>query len=189
MQSLKKLAVFCGSKTGSKKIYSEITCQFAQFLVKENITLIYGGGKVGLMGIIADEVLKHNGQVIGVMSKPLVEIEIAHNGLTHLHIVDTLSQGKALMAELAEGFILLPGGPGSLDEFFEMLTWAQLGYHQKPIGILNVAGYYDLMIELLKQMAEEGFFKKEYFQRIHMAKTAEELLTKMHSQEYYQQQL
>ncbi len=131
-------------------------------LADTDITLVYGGGHVGLMGVVADSVLEAGGTVIGVMPRALVEREISHSGLTELHVVGSMHERKAIMAELAEGFIALPGGTGTLEEFFEVLTWAQLGEHQKPCGLLNTAGYYDPLLQFFDHMVEQRFLKEEH---------------------------
>jgi hypothetical protein len=130
-------------------------------LHKNHIGIVYGGGNIGLMGVIADEMLKLNGEVIGVIPQKLVDVELAHSNLTQLHIVKTMHERKALMADLSDAFIILPGGIGTMDEFFEIFTWLQLGYHDKPIGICNMKGFYDVLICFLQQMAEKHFFKIE----------------------------
>lgn len=156
---IKSLAIFCGSNSGNKPVYAELALKLADAIINADLALIYGGAKVGLMGIIANHVLEKKGRVIGVMPKSLVDVEIAHEHLTEFHVVNTMHERKALIEKLADGFILLPGGPGSLDEFFEMYTWGQLGYHTKPCGILNVDGYYDSLFQFLDHVVAEGFLK------------------------------
>lgn len=158
----KKIAIFCGSHTGNNPLFSEAAKQLAILMAHAGITLVYGGAKVGLMGVLADEMLKNNGYVIGIMPKSLVDVEIAHQYLTELRVVDSMHERKAMLAELADGFMMLPGGPGSLDEFFEMFTWAQLGYHSKPCSILNICNYYDHLLKFLDQATEQGFMKQVY---------------------------
>lgn len=159
---INKIAVFCGSHAGHSPIYSESAQQLADGLFKFELTLIYGGAKVGLMGAIADRMLNHKGHVIGVMPQSLIDVELAHPSLTELHIVNSMHERKELISEIADGFIMLPGGSGSLDEFFEMFTWAQLGYHSKPCGILNVNGYYDHLLKFLDNAVQQGFLKQVY---------------------------
>lgn len=159
---MKSLCVFCGSRHGSDPSYSEAARDLGRTLAEASITLVYGGGHVGLMGVVADASLEADGEAIGVMPKALVEREIAHTGLTKLHVVGSMHERKALMAELSDGFIALPGGSGTLEEFFEVLTWAQLGEHHKPCGLLNVAGYYDLLLAVFDQMVEKGFLAEKH---------------------------
>jgi len=128
-------------------------------MVKTNIALIYGGGKVGLMGVIADEVMRLGGQVTGIIPKALLDWEVGHHGLTQLHVVKDMHERKAMMAELSDGFIAMPGGIGTLEELFETLTWAQLGFHDKPIGLLNSAGFYDSLLAFIEQVVKQGFLK------------------------------
>ena len=143
MQKLKSVAVFCGSHSGNKAIYSQTARNLGRCLAENGITLIYGGAKVGLMGHVAEGALEADGAVVGVIPEQLVYKEIVHDGITELTIVSTMHQRKQAIVDLADAFILLPGGAGSLEEFFEAWTWAQLGLHMKPMGILNVDGFYD----------------------------------------------
>jgi uncharacterized protein (TIGR00730 family) len=138
---LRSVCVFCGSRPGNDPAYAAGARRLGRTLAEEGITLVYGGGRVGLMGVVADTILDAGGEVTGVIPKALVEREIAHPGLTYLRVVGSMHERKALMSELSEGFIALPGGTGTLEEFFEVLTWAQLGEHEKPCGLLNLAGY------------------------------------------------
>ncbi|MDA1477998.1 LOG family protein [Bacillus changyiensis] len=159
---MKRLAVFCGSSLGASKVYKEGAVQLGQELAKRDITLIYGGASVGMMGTVADTVLAQGGQVIGVIPKMLEDREISHPGLTELIVVHSMHERKAKMAELADGFIALPGGPGTLEEFFEVFTWAQIGLHQKPCGLLNINHYYDHLISLFNHMTKEEFLQEKY---------------------------
>jgi uncharacterized protein (TIGR00730 family) len=159
---IKNLAVFCGSSVGNSTLYGEAAEKLADVMSNLGITLVYGGAKVGLMGLIANRMLSHGAKVIGVMPKSLVDVEIAHKGLTELHIVNSMHARKALIAELVDGFIMLPGGSGSVEEFFEMYTCAQLGYHSKPCGILNVSGYYDYLLKFLDHAVSQEFLKQTY---------------------------
>jgi len=177
-QKINRLAVFCGANSGSSTFYSAAAEQLADLLSNEGIALVYGGAKVGLMGSIANRMLKNGAEVIGVMPKSLVDVEIAHENLTKLHVVNTMHERKALISELSDGFIMLPGGFGSLDEFFEMLTWAQLGYHQKPCGILNTEGYYDCLLKFTENAVAEGFVKEAHRKMILVESSAEKLLTR-----------
>ncbi|HMQ50528.1 MAG TPA: TIGR00730 family Rossman fold protein [Anaerolineae bacterium] len=159
---MKFICVFCGSNFGTKPAYVTTAKRTGQALVERGLGLVYGGGKVGLMGALADAVLEQGGQVIGVMPRALVEKEIAHHGLTELHVVGSMHERKALMADLADGFIALPGGFGTFEEFCEILTWAQLGYHRKPCGLLNVENFYDPLLNLFNHSANEGFIRAEH---------------------------
>lgn len=159
---MKRLAIFCGSSNGSSKVYKEDAIKLGKELAKREITLVYGGASVGIMGAVADSVLNEGGEVIGVIPKLLEDREISHTNLTELYIVDTMHERKAKMAELADGFIALPGGPGTLEEFFEVFTWAQIGLHQKPCGILNINNYYNPLLDLLDHMVEQEFLQEKY---------------------------
>lgn len=159
---MRSLCVFCGSKHGKDPAYEEVARLLGRTLAERGITLVYGGGHVGLMGAVADAALAAGGEAIGVMPKALVEREIAHEGLTKLHVVGSMHERKALMARLSEGFVALPGGSGTLEEFFEVLTWAQLGQHRKPCGLLDVAGYYRPLLAVFDHMVEEGFLSDEH---------------------------
>ena len=154
---MKRVCVFCGSNAGLRADYRKAAQDLAVGLVRHGFGLVYGGGNVGLMGYLADAMLQAGGQVIGVIPRALRDKEVAHQGLTELRIVDTMHQRKAMMHELADAFITLPGGFGTLDEFFEMLTWSQLGIHAKPCGLLNVSGYYDNLMTMLDHAVSEGF--------------------------------
>jgi len=156
---MKSICVYCGSRTGQSKIYTEAAKTLAQELVREDIALVYGGGDIGLMGVIADEVLRLGGEVTGVIPKSLMEKEVGHGGLTRLHIVKDMHERKAMMADLSDGFIAMPGGLGTLEELFEMLTWAQLGFHHKPIGLLNTDGFFDGLIQFVQHLVAQEFLK------------------------------
>jgi uncharacterized protein (TIGR00730 family) len=159
---LKRVCVFCGSNSGRREEYALVAAAAGELLAKSGIELVYGGGHVGLMGQVADAALSQGGKVIGVIPEALVARELAHRGLTELRVVDSMHERKALMAELADGFIALPGGYGTLEEFCEILTWAQLGLHTKPCGLLNVAGYYDDLLRLFDRAAEEEFLPQQH---------------------------
>lgn len=159
---LKRICVFCGSSPGSRPIYTESAVALAQCLVSRGLSIVYGGSKVGLMGALADAALSAGGEVIGVIPRGLVAKEVAHNGLTDLRIVSSMHERKALMADLSDGFIALPGGYGTLEEFCEILTWTQLGLHRKPCGILNVDAYYDHLLRLFDHAVAESFLKPSY---------------------------
>ncbi len=159
---MKHLAVFCGSSNGASKAYREGAIQLGEELAKREITLVYGGASVGIMGAVANAVLENGGEVIGVIPKMLEDREISHPDLTKLLVVQSMHERKAKMAELAEGFIALPGGPGTLEEFIEVFTWAQLGVHQKPCGLLNINHYYDPLVSLFNHMADQEFLHGKY---------------------------
>ncbi|MED3656433.1 LOG family protein [Heyndrickxia sporothermodurans] len=159
---MKKIAVFCGSSNGASNTYIDSAKKLGKELAKRNISLVYGGASVGVMGAVADAVLDQGGQVIGIMPSFLEQREISHKGLSELIVVDSMHERKAKMAELADGFIALPGGPGTLEEFFEIFTWAQLGLHQKPCGLLNINHYYDPLVELFNHMVKEQFLHEKY---------------------------
>ncbi len=159
---LKSIAVFCGSSSGKDPLYMEVARELGKKLAEEKIQLIYGGAQVGCMGAVADAVIEHGGKAIGVIPKKLMRVEIAHGNLTELHVVETMHERKAMMADLADGFIAMPGGSGTLEEYFEVLTWAQIGYHQKPCSLLNVNNYYTPLLSLFDHMIEQGFVKEEY---------------------------
>ena len=159
---MKAIAVYCGANPGGSPVYAEAARGLGRALVAHNVALVYGGGHVGLMGIIADEVLRMGGEVSGVIPQQLVDRELAHPGLSRLFVVKNMHERKAMMAELADGFIAMPGGMGTLEELFEMLTWSQLGIHAKPIGVLNVGGYYDQLVGFLDHAMKEAFIRPEH---------------------------
>jgi len=158
---VKRVCVFCGSATGRQSAYGDAARTLARALTRRGLGLVYGGGSVGLMGVLADAVLAEGGEVIGVLPRGLASKELAHAGLTQLHVVSSMHERKALMASLADGFLALPGGLGTMEELVEVLTWAQLGIHRKPLGLLNVAGYWDGLLALLGHAAAEGFVRPE----------------------------
>jgi uncharacterized protein (TIGR00730 family) len=158
---MKSICVYCGSSPGASEIYASGARDLARVLVEHQISLVYGGGSIGLMGILADEVLRLGGHVIGVIPQALMDKELGHTQLSKLHIVQNMHQRKALMSELSDGFIALPGGIGTLEELFEMFTWLQLGIHNKPLGILNINGFYDQLIEFLKHLVKTKFLASE----------------------------
>ncbi|MBF2029921.1 MAG: TIGR00730 family Rossman fold protein [Oscillatoriales cyanobacterium C42_A2020_001] len=176
---MKSICVFCGSSLGTRPIYQEVIKQLGQLLAARNLKLIYGGGNVGLMGVIADAVMAAGGEVIGVIPEFLVSKEVAHTSLTQLHVVPSMHDRKALMADLADGFIALPGGYGTLEEFCEILTWAQLGLHQKPQGLLNIAGYYDPLLKLFDQAVAEKFLRSDLRNIVIEASDPDSLLDKL----------
>jgi uncharacterized protein (TIGR00730 family) len=154
--------VYCGANAGVSPVYAEAARALGRALVDQNLALVYGGGNVGLMGIIADEVLRVGGEVTGVIPTALVEREVGHAGLTRQFIVKDMHERKAMMASLSDGFIAMPGGMGTLEELFEMLTWSQLGIHAKPIGLLNVDGFYDGLIGFIAHAREQGFIRPQH---------------------------
>lgn len=175
---MKRIAVFCGSSDGASPAYKEGAVQLGKELARRGITLVYGGASVGIMGTVADAVMEAGGQVIGVIPQMLEDREISHRGLTELIVVSSMHERKTKMAELSDGFVALPGGPGTLEEFFEIFTWAQLGLHQKPCGILNVNGYYDLLISFFDQMHEQQFLQEKYRSMALVASNPADLLEK-----------
>lgn len=154
---MNSLCVYCGSSTGKSSTYARAAHRLAKVLVQSHISLVYGGGNIGLMGIIADEVMRLGGEVIGVIPKALMEKEVGHHGLTQLLIVKDMHERKATMANLSDGFIAMPGGIGTLEELFEVFTWSQLGFHDKPIGLLNVDEFYGGLIKFIEHVVGEGF--------------------------------
>lgn len=172
---MKNLCIFCGSAAGKSPKYMELGTKIGELLVKNNVGLVYGGASIGLMGAIADSVLKNKGRVIGVIPQALVDYEVAHSGLTQLHVVDNMHQRKQLMYDNADAFLSLPGGMGTLDEMFEVLTWTQLKYHQKPSFILNFDGFYDSLLSYLRHSNAEGFIKGEHLDLLTEIKTLSDL--------------
>jgi uncharacterized protein (TIGR00730 family) len=159
---VRRVCVFCGSSPGARPAYAEATADLARVLVAEELGLVYGGAGVGLMATLADTVLDEGGEVIGVIPRALVEKEIAHNGVSDLRVVDSMHERKALMADLSDGFVALPGGLGTLEELLEILTWAQLGLHHKPCALLDVEGYYAGLADFLAHAVEERFLREEH---------------------------
>ncbi len=159
---IKKICVFCGSSPGKSPEYVASANILGKILANSGLDLVYGGGNVGLMGEVANSTLKNGGKVIGVIPKALSDKELSHKGLTELHVVNTMHERKAMMSELSDAFIALPGGIGTLEEFFEVMTWAQLGFQKKPCGLLNVRGYYSHIINFMDHMADERFIRLEH---------------------------
>ncbi|HEY0462218.1 MAG TPA: TIGR00730 family Rossman fold protein [Pyrinomonadaceae bacterium] len=176
---MKNITVFCGSNSGFRTDYAEAARILARLFVRENIRLVYGGGNVGLMGIIADEVMRAGGEVIGIIPDSLDKKEVGHRRITELRVVGSMHERKAQMAELADGFIAMPGGIGTFEEFFEILTWAQLGFHEKPCAVLNIAGYYNGLLALCDNAVAEGFLRPAHRQLILEDSNPEILLEKM----------
>ena len=173
---MKRLCVFAGSSAGTRAEYHAAASELGRLLASRDIGLVYGGARVGLMGIVADATLAAGGEVIGVIPAGLVAKEVAHHGLTDLKVVSSMHERKALMADLSQGFIALPGGWGTLDEFFEVLTWSQLGLHHKPCGLLNVGGYFDRLLSFLDHSVNERFVRPEYRAAIAVSGSASSLL-------------
>lgn len=173
---MKRICVFCGSSPGKDPAYRDAAEALGRLLAREGIGLVYGGSSIGLMTAVADAALAAGGEVTGVIPRALEAKEIAHPGLSALHVVETMHERKALMAELADGFVALPGGMGTFDEFFEVVTWAQLGIHAKPCGLLNVAGYYDRLTAFLDHAVAEGFVKIELRDMLVVEERPESLL-------------
>lgn len=163
---INSLCIFCGSSPGRGTRYLDVATSVGRHLAEQNIRLVYGGGSVGLMGRVADACLDAGGEVIGVITKPLLDLELGHTGCTELKIVDTMLERKTLMAELSDAFVSLPGGIGTLDEMFEMLTWSQLDLHAKPSALLNVDGYYDDLQTFLKRVVQDRFLLGEHLQML-----------------------
>ena len=173
---MKSIAIFCGSNFGNNPIYTEATKELAHCIVKNDLRLVYGGASVGLMGVVADQVLALGGQVVGVLPEKLRDREVGHKNLTELHIVSTMHERKAMMANLSDYFIAIPGGIGTLEEIVEVFTWAQLGLHAKPCGILNINGFYDKFHELLLSMSQEGFLSEQQYRSLIFDNDPERLL-------------
>jgi len=176
---MKKICVFCGSSSGNDPEYEEYARKMASAIFHNNMSLVYGGGSVGLMGVIADELLNLGGEVIGVIPGFLAEKEVDHKSLTQMITVDSMHERKQIMSELADAFIAMPGGYGTLEEIAEILTWAQLGLVQKPIGLLNVNGYYNHLVQLLDHMVASSFLKPENRNMLQLGTEPEELLSQM----------
>lgn len=156
---MQSICVFCGANFNGDPVLKQAIEQLAEVMAAQQITLVFGGGKVGVMGLLADAIMQKNGKAIGVIPRFLMNKEVGHTGLTELHIVENMHQRKQLMNDLCDGIIMLPGGFGTLEEFFEVLTWLQLGLHHHPVGILNVNGYYDFLLKQLDVMVEQRFLK------------------------------
>lgn len=180
---MKRLAVYCGSATPADPVYIEAARHVGRSLAQRGIGVVYGGGKLGLMGAVADSALAAGGEVIGIIPQALVNAEVAHQGLTELHVVETMHERKARFTELSDGFVTIPGGTGTMDELWEAMSWAQLGYHADPVGLLNIAGYYDHLIAFVAKMGEVGFLRPQHQQLLIVDDTLEGLLGKMAAHE------
>jgi uncharacterized protein (TIGR00730 family) len=176
---MKRLAIYCGSATPTDPVYIDSARMVGHTLAERGIGVVYGGGRLGLMGAVADAALEAGGEVIGVIPEALVSAEVAHRGCTELRTVQTMHQRKQLFTDLSDGFISIPGGVGTMDELWEAVSWAQLGYHEKPVGLLNVAGYYDHLIAFAEHMAEVGFVRPQHRGILIVDDTLEGLLAKM----------
>ena len=162
MAAISRLCVFCGSNFGARPVYAQAARALAAALAERGIALVFGGSSVGLMGALADAMLAAGGDAIGIIPQRLVDKEVAHRGLTEQHVVGSMHERKAMMADLSDGFVALPGGIGTLEELFEVWTWGQLGYHRKPFGLLDAGGYYDALGAFLDQSVAEGFLRPEH---------------------------
>jgi len=176
---MRRLCVFCGSNVGARPTYAANARDLAAELCRRGLGVVYGGGGVGLMGVLADAALAEGGEVIGVIPRPLATKELAHTGLTQMHVVGSMHERKALMASLVDGFVAMPGGLGTFEETLEVLTWSQLGIHRKPIGLLNVDGYYDGLLAMIAHGVRETFIKREYLTLFVSAPSPAKLLDEM----------
>ncbi|HEY4259755.1 MAG TPA: TIGR00730 family Rossman fold protein [Schlesneria sp.] len=183
MLNLQRLCVFCGSSAGSDPIHAQMAGNMGASLAREGIELVYGGGSIGLMGAVADAVLKSDGHVIGVIPRFLATRELLHQGVSDMRITETMHERKALMSELSDAFVALPGGLGTYEELFEVLTWAQLGLHRKPTGLLNIAGFFDPLIALIDRAITDGFCRDEHRQLFVVDDQPEGLLQKLREHE------
>ncbi len=179
MSRLRRLCVYCGSSSGNDPLHRTAAHALGAFLAQRGIGLVYGGGHVGLMGAVADGALSQQGEVIGVIPQSLMDKELGHGSVTQLHVVKSMHERKQLMVDLSDGFIALPGGFGTLDELFETLTWLQLSFHDKPVGLLNVGGFFDGLIDFIGHMTRSGFIRQEHAASLLAASSADTLLTQM----------
>ena len=176
---MKRIAVYCGSNKGTRPEYAAAAQALGELLAREKIELVYGGGMVGLMGVVADEVLQNGGHVIGVIPEKLMIKEVAHEKLPDLRVVKNMHERKALMEELADGFIALPGGYGTFEEMFEVLAWSQLGWHAKPFGLLDIGGFYRSLLTFLDHARNDGFIRPQHRELVLVAEDAENLLRQL----------
>ncbi len=176
---MKRLAVYCGSATPADPRYIQLAQEVGTVLAQRGIGVVYGGGKAGLMGAIATAALEAGGEVIGVIPQALVDMEVANTDCTELHVVDTMHQRKQAFTDLSDGFVTMPGGVGTMDELWEAISWAQLGYHAKPVGLLNALGYFDGLVAFNTHMAETGFVREAHRGIMIVSETIEELVDKM----------
>ncbi len=180
---LNSVCVYCGSSPGDLPVYLESAREVGMALADQGIRLIYGGGNVGLMGAVADGALEHSGEVIGIIPSKIVDLEVAHEGLTRLEIVDTMHERKNRMAELSDAFLALPGGIGTIEEIFEAYTWTQLGYHNKPCGLLNISGYFNSLIDFMKHMCDSKFLREEHYETLIVENDINSMLEKLEQAE------
>jgi uncharacterized protein (TIGR00730 family) len=173
---LNSICVYCGSSPGTDPLFMDEAVRAGTLIAKSGLTLVYGGGRVGLMGAVADAALAAGGKVTGVMPADLVNAEIGHTGLTELRVVNSMHERKLVMSEISDGFLCLPGGPGTFDEIFEQWTWALLGIHEKPCGFVNVSGYYDPMRQTIQHMADNGFIGQPYVDMLIYAATTQAVI-------------
>lgn len=174
------VCVYCGSRQGSDPAYAQAAREVGAEIGRRGWELVYGGGKVGLMGVVADAVLEHGGRVVGVIPRILMEREVGHRGLHELHVVETMHQRKQMMAERAGGFLAMPGGIGTMEELFEVWTWRQIGYHDQPVGLLNVSGYYDALLSFLQRSVDSGFLAAAQMQALDVDHRPQALLDTLH---------
>jgi len=179
MNEINSIAVYCGSNNGRDPAYMEAARALAESMARQNLTLVYGGGNIGLMGVMANTMLVNGGKAIGVIPHKLADLELAHEGLTELHLVETMHQRKAMMAELADAVIALPGGLGTMEELFEAMTWTQLGYHAKPCGLVNTDGYYDALLHFMDHMVKEHFVRHVHRELLRVNHSPVELIEQL----------
>ncbi len=176
---MSRVCVFCGSKTGKRSLYAQEAARLGRGLAGRGHDLVYGGGATGLMGVVADSILAAGGQAIGVIPRSMATREVAHPKLTRMHVVGTMHERKALMAELSDAFVALPGGYGTFEELLEMITWAQLGIHRKPVGLLNAGGYFDPLVAMFDRAVREGFVRPRYRSLCRVVAGVDELLSEL----------
>lgn len=176
---MKRVVVFCGSSLGFNPVYKEAAKSLGQYFAKNNIGLVYGGGKIGMMGVLADTILENKGEVIGVIPKLLEKVEVIHAGVEEMIVCKNMSERKVIMSKLVDGYITLPGGYGTLDELFEALTLNQLHIEQKPVGLLNINGFFDAILMQIDKMVEEGYVRSENRKLLIVANNVDELMVKM----------
>jgi len=179
MVDLNRVCVYCGSSSGVAERYLDVAREMGRCLAGRGIGVVFGGGRVGMMGAVADAALEADGEVYGVIPEQLKELELAHEGLTELHVVDSMHTRKVKMADLSDAFVALPGGWGTIEEIFEITTWTQLGYHRKPVGLLNAHGYYDGLLTFLTHAADEGFIRPQHRRLVQTATTPPELIDRL----------
>jgi len=176
---IKRIAVFCGANKGNNPVYEQASVKLIQAIFEDQMGIVFGGGKVGLMGVIANEMMRLGGEAIGVIPEKLKAMEVGHEGITTLYVVDTMHQRKEMMANLSDGFIAIPGGIGTMEEIIEVFTWMQIGYHTKPCALLNVNGYFDHFIAFMDKMVEDGFLKQAQRDKMIIEEDAKLLLSKI----------